>query len=297
MHIKDSTAPALRKSRFVKVIECPRDAMQGWKHPIPTAVKIDYINTLMRVGFDTLDFGSFVSPKVIPQMADTEAVLAGINRPIHDTRLLTIVANRRGAEDACRHPEIGYLGFPFSLSETFQQQNTGASITEAYERVFDIHYLAKQSDKQLVVYLSMAFGNPYKDPYSKDVVYKWAHKLSSVGITSISLSDTVGVATPEEIHALTHHLVTALPDMEIGVHLHSRPGGVTEKIAAALEGGSRRIDGALGGFGGCPVAQDELVGNIDTADIFEYLQKNGYETRIDAALLSEARRMAREIFV
>jgi hydroxymethylglutaryl-CoA lyase len=297
MHIKDSTAPALKDTRFVKVIECPRDAMQGWKRQIPTADKIDYINTLMRVGFDTLDFGSFVSPKAIPQMADTEAVLAGIHRPIHTTRLLAIVANRRGAEAACSHPEIGYLGFPFSVSETFQQQNTGATINESLERVFDIHYLAKQCDKQLVVYLSMAFGNPYKDPYSKDIVYKWAEKLAHMGITTLSLSDTVGLARPEEIHHLTGHLVNALPSIEIGVHLHSRPGEVREKVAAALSAGSRRIDGALGGFGGCPMAQDELVGNLDTVDVIDAIRASGYETTADAAALAEARAMAARIFV
>lgn len=297
MHTKDSTAPALKASRQVKVIECPRDAMQGWKRQIPTKDKIDYINLLLRVGFDTLDFGSFVSPKAIPQMADTEAVLAGLHRPIHTTRLLAIVANRRGAEEACSHPEIGYLGYPFSISETFQQQNTGATIAESLERVFDIHYLAKQSDKQLVVYLSMAFGNPYKDPYSRDIVHQWAHKLATLGVNSISLADTVGLATPSEIFNLTEHLVDSLPHTEIGVHLHSRPGEVREKVAAALEAGSRRIDGALGGFGGCPMAQDELVGNLDTSDIVDYLRAEGYETTIDPEALAEAKAMAATIFV
>ncbi|TDX02221.1 hydroxymethylglutaryl-CoA lyase [Dinghuibacter silviterrae] len=297
MHTKDSTAPALKNNRFVKVIECPRDAMQGWKHQIPTAVKVDYINALLRVGFDTLDFGSFVSPKAIPQMADTEAVLAGLHRPIHDTRLLAIIANRRGAEEACSHPEVGYLGYPFSVSETFQLQNTGATIAESLERVFDIHYLAKQSDKQLVVYLSMAFGNPYGDAYSKDIVYHWAQKLAHMGITSISLADTVGLASPSDIFHLTKHVVDALPEMEIGVHLHSRPGEVSEKVAAALDAGSRRIDGAIGGFGGCPMAQDELVGNLDTSDIVSYLHAHGYETHINGEALDEARAFAGTIFV
>jgi hydroxymethylglutaryl-CoA lyase len=297
MHTKDSTAPALKSSRFVKVIESPRDAMQGWKRLIPTKDKIDYINLLLKVGFDTLDFGSFVSHKAIPQMADTVQVLAGLARPIHDTRLLAIVANVRGAEEASTHPEIGYLGYPFSISETFQQQNTGASIAESFERVGAIQHLCKQSDKQIVVYLSMAFGNPYKDPYSHDLVLSWAHKLAAAGVGSISLADTVGLATPSEVFRLTSHLVSGLPSIEIGVHLHSRAGEESEKIAAALEAGSRRIDGALGGFGGCPFAQDELVGNLNTSDIVDYLSTHGYETHINSEALTEAKAMAAEIFV
>jgi hydroxymethylglutaryl-CoA lyase len=297
MHAKDSTAPALKDSRQVKVIECPRDAIQGWKRLIPTQDKIDYINVLLKVGFDTLDFGSFVSAKAIPQMADTAEVLAGLHRPIHDTRLLAIVANRRGAEEAANHPEIGYMGYPFSVSETFQQQNTGATIAESVERVFDIHYFCKQSDKQLVVYLSMAFGNPYKDPYSHEIVHQWARKLAAMGVTSISLADTVGLATPSDVFHLTKYLVDTLPGLEIGVHLHSRPGEVQEKVAAALEAGSRRIDGALGGFGGCPMAQDELVGNLDTADIVDYLRAHDYQTHINSEALAEAKAMAGTIFV
>lgn len=297
MYTNNSTAPALRDSAFVRIVECPRDAMQGWKRFIPTRDKIDYINLLLKVGFDTLDFGSFVSPKAVPQMADTAEVLAGIQKPIHHTRLLAIIANLRGAEEASTHPEIGYLGYPFSVSETFQQHNTGASIKESLERVHKIHHTCLQRDKQLVVYLSMAFGNPYKDPYSVEIVLQWARKLASIGIGTIALADTVGLATPEEVFTLTKSVVDALPGVEVGVHLHSRPGEGKEKIAAALSAGSRRLDGALGGFGGCPFAQDELVGNLDTTDIFAYLNSEGYQTRVNPEALLEAQAMASKIFV
>jgi hydroxymethylglutaryl-CoA lyase len=294
----NSTAPVLKDSKKVKLIECPRDAIQGWKRLIPTKDKIDYINLLLKVGFDTLDFGSFVSAKAIPQMADTLEVLAGIHRPIHTTRLLAIVANLRGAEEASTHPEIGYMGYPFSVSETFQKQNTGASIAESVERVKDIHHLCKQRDKQLVVYLSMAFGNPYGDPYSIELVHEWAQKIADiVGVGSLSLADTVGLASPSQVYNLTKYLVEALPLTEIGVHLHSRPGEVDEKVAAALEAGSRRIDGALGGFGGCPMARDELVGNLNMADIIDYLHAHDFESGIDREALVEAEVMAREIFI
>jgi hydroxymethylglutaryl-CoA lyase len=296
MHTKDSTAPVLKHSKYVRLVECPRDAMQGWKTFIATKDKIDYINLLLKVGFDTLDFGSFVSEKAIPQMADTLDVLKGIRKPIHRTRLLAIVANQRGAEEASTHPEIGYMGYPFSVSETFQQLNTNSSIAESFERVGKIHHLCKQRDKQLVVYLSMAFGNPYQDPHSLEIVHHWAQKLASIGIGSISLADTVGLATPGEVYHLTKFMVDAMPGVEIGVHLHSRPGETKEKVAAALSAGSRRIDGALGGFGGCPMAQDELVGNLNTADIVEYLTSEGFETLINHEALLEAQAMASQIF-
>jgi len=281
----------------VRLIECPRDAMQGWKRLIPVKEKISYLNLLLKVGFDTLDFGSFVSPKAIPQMADTAEVLAGLQRPIHTTRLLAIVANYRGAEEASAHPEIGFLGFPFSISETFQQQNTGSSIAESVERVRDMHHLCKQRDKQLVVYLSMAFGNPYKDPYSPEMVFDWARRLAQMGITIISLADTVGLATPSEVCNITRTLVDGLPSVEIGVHLHSHPLEFQEKLAAALNGGSRRIDGAIGGFGGCPMAGDELVGNLNTAGIVRYMEASGYTTGINHEALEEAEAMAARLFI
>jgi hydroxymethylglutaryl-CoA lyase len=287
----------MTETQFVKIIECPRDAIQGWKQLIPTKVKIDYYNLLLKVGFDTLDMGSFVSAKVIPQMADTDEVLAGLDRPIHTTRLLTIVANRRGADAASEHPEIGFMGYPFSLSDTFQQQNTGATMAESLERVKDIHHLCKQRDKQLVVYLSMAFGNPYKDPYSAELVREWGQQIAAIGVRVISLADTVGLATPEEVLQITRSLVAALPEVEIGVHLHSQPGAVGEKVAAALQGGARRIDGALGGFGGCPMAGNELIGNLNTTEVVRYLHAHGFSTGVDQEILAEAEEMAMKIFV
>lgn len=281
----------------VKLIECPRDAMQGWKRLIPAREKIDYLNLLLKVGFDTLDFGSFVSTKAIPQMADTVEVLAGLQRPIHTTRLLAIVANHRGAEEASAHPEIGFLGFPFSISETFQQQNTGSSVAESVERVKDMHHLCKQRDKQLVVYLSMAFGNPYKDPYSMEMVFDWARKLAAMGITTISLADTVGLATPSEVYNITRTVIEGLPSVEIGVHLHSHPLAYEEKLAAALNAGCRRIDGAVGGFGGCPMAGSELVGNLDMVDVVRYLEATGYTTGVNHEALEEAEAMAAHIFI
>ncbi len=296
MHTANSTAPFLKDSKKVKLVECPRDAMQGWKTIIPTKDKIDYLNLLLKVGFDTLDFGSFVSSKAIPQMSDTEAVLEGLQHPIHYTRLLAIVANARGAEEASAHPEIGFLGFPFSVSETFQQMNTGAGIMESLLRLKDIFFMCKHRDKQMVLYLSMAFGNPYKEAYSIDTVVHWAQKMAALGVNCISLADTIGLATPSQIYNLTKTLVDLLPLTEIGVHLHSRPGEEDEKIAAVLEAGSRRIDGALGGFGGCPMAQDELVGNLNTRSIITYLEKHGYDTGINHEALAEAEAMAAEIF-
>jgi len=280
----------------VKLIECPRDAIQGWKRLIPTKEKIDYLNLLLKVGFDTLDFGSFVSHKAIPQMADTLEVLAGLQRPIHTTRLLAIVANMRGADEASEQPIIGFLGFPFSVSATFQQQNTGSTIKDSVESVKDMQFLCRQRDKQLVVYLSMAFGNPYKDPYSVDIVLDWARKMATMGVSVISLADTVGLATPGEVYNLTKTLVEELKGVEIGVHLHSEPEAYKEKVAAALNAGCRRIDGALGGFGGCPLAQNELVGNLNMADIIEYLESSGYETGINHEALTEAEAMAAHIF-
>lgn len=281
----------------VKLIECPRDAMQGWKRLIPTGEKIDYLNLLLKVGFDTLDFGSFVSPKAIPQLADTTDVLRGLQRPIHATRLLAIVANYRGAEEASAHPEIGFLGFPFSVSETFQQQNTGSSIAESVERVKDIHHLCKQRDKQLVVYLSMAFGNPYHDPYSMELVLDWAAKLAHMGIGVLSLADTVGLAAPSEVYNITKALVDGLPSVEIGVHLHSQPLGFEDKVAAALNAGCRRLDSAIGGFGGCPMAGTDLVGNLNTGDLVQYLEGAGYTTGIDREALEEAQAMAGHVFI
>jgi len=250
--------------------------MQGWKTFIPTQTKVDYLNQLLKVGFDTIDFGSFVSPKAIPQMADTAEVLSQLDLSGTSSKLLAIVANMRGAEEACMHPEINYLGFPLSLSETFQQKNTNRSIAEAMDVVQDIQNLCTRSGKELVVYLSMGFGNPYGDPYEPSLVAEFVEKLDIMGISIISLADTVGVSSPDNISALFQELIPAFPHIEFGAHLHSTRSTALIKIEAAYQSGCRRIDGALNGYGGCPMAEDELVGNIATETILGYLEgQNG----------------------
>ncbi|RYY66837.1 MAG: hydroxymethylglutaryl-CoA lyase [Chitinophagaceae bacterium] len=281
----------------LKIVECPRDAMQGWKTFIPTAKKIQYLNTLLRVGFDTLDFGSFVSPKAIPQMADTADVLPQLNTAASRSKLLAIVANVRGAESAVSYAPVRYLGFPFSVSETFQQRNTNASIAEGLERVNEIQQLCVAHGKELVVYLSMGFGNPYGDPWSEEVVLDWARTIAALGVPILSLADTVGLATPEQIEAVTRHVVKALPGTEIGVHLHASADGWREKVEAAYEAGCRRFDGALKGIGGCPMANDALVGNMNTEWLIRYFSEKGHNLQLDAQALDEALQLANEIFV
>ncbi|HET6995471.1 MAG TPA: hydroxymethylglutaryl-CoA lyase, partial [Chitinophagaceae bacterium] len=246
----------------VKLIECPRDAMQGWKTFIPTDRKIEYINSLLNVGFDTIDFGSFVSPKAIPQMADTKDVIPKLEIGNPDTKLLAIIANLRGAEEASIYDAINYLGFPFSVSETFQQRNTNSSIQESLGRVEEIQNLCVKTGKQLVIYISMAFGNPYGDLYDEEIVFEWVNRIVGMDVGIISLADTVGVAEPEQVYDMTRYLIESLPGTEIGVHLHSTPGNWREKLDAAVKAGCRRFDGALKGIGGCPMADDELVGNM-----------------------------------
>ncbi len=255
----------------MQLIECPRDAMQGIHAFIPTEIKINYLNKLLRVGFHTLDVGSFVSPKAIPQMADTAQVLAGLNLTDTRTRLLAIIANMRGAREAAAHKTIDYLGYPLSISETFQQRNTNKSISQALEDVAAIQALCKEQDKQLVVYISMAFGNPYNDPYSLDYLEQFAGVLASLEVDVVSLSDTVGVATPAQLSEVFTKLSTTYPAMPMGVHLHSNPATAAAKITAALQAGCTRFDGAVLGYGGCPMAKDELTGNIDTATIIAAL--------------------------
>jgi hydroxymethylglutaryl-CoA lyase len=278
------------------LVECPRDAMQGWPHIIPTAKKIAYLNALLKVGFDVLDFGSFVSAKAIPQMADTAAVLEGLEWAGSKTKLLAIVANFRGAEEAASHDAIRYLGFPFSVSETFQLRNTNKTIEGSFATVEEMQTLCADMDKELVVYLSMGFGNPYGDPWSEEIVYEWAAALSRLGVRTLSLADTVGVATPEQVFSVTDFLVRELPGHSIGVHLHSAAHNRKAKIDAALEAGCRRFDGALKGIGGCPMAGDELVGNMDTERMIEYFQQEGFLTGVDEDALAEAGRLAAEIF-
>jgi len=281
----------------IKLIECPRDAMQGWKNFIPTTDKIRYINSLLKVGFDTIDFGSFVSSKAIPQMADTADVVTKLNLGDSKSKLLAIIANKRGAEDAVQFDQISYLGFPFSVSETFQQRNTNSSISESLIRVEEIQNLCKKNNKELVVYISMGFGNPYGDSWSEEIVFDWVNKLIGLDIQIISLADTVGLATADQVHRITEYLVKNLPEREIGVHLHSRPDNWKEKINAALKAGAYRFDGALKGIGGCPMADDELVGNMNTEFLIPYFQEKKLLKGINKDALSESLGIAAEIFI
>jgi hydroxymethylglutaryl-CoA lyase len=281
----------------IKIIECPRDAMQGWKNFIPTEKKIEYINALLQVGFDTIDFGSFVSAKAIPQMADTAEVLKGLRMEKTTSKLLAIIANTRGAKDAVAYETIQYLGFPFSVSETFQQRNTNSSIEQSLKTVEEIQGLCIKNNKQLVIYISMGFGNPYGDPYSEEIVYKWAYDLSQMGLKIISLADTVGMATAEQINAMTKYLIATLPETEIGVHLHSATHNRKEKLQAAVDAACMRYDGAMKGIGGCPMANDELVGNMDTEWLYDYLQKYFIAPRLDDEALATCSRLATEIFI
>ena len=281
----------------LKLIECPRDAMQGWHHFIPTEKKIIYINALLEVGFDTIDFGSFVSPKAIPQMADTVAVLKGLKMETSKTKLLGIIANFRGATDAIVFDEISYLGFPFSLSETFQQRNTNSTIRHSFDTVSNIQNLCVKNNRQLVVYISMGFGNPYGDPYDESVVFEWVNKLAELDIKIISLADTVGVATKDQVLSITNYVINALPAVEIGVHLHSAPHNRREKLAAALEAGCKRFDAAIMGIGGCPMAADDLVGNMDTEIMIKQFQRSGYNLNINFDQLAKCTQLASEIFI
>ena len=281
----------------IALIECPRDAMQGWPHIIPTEKKTEYLNALLKVGFDTLDFGSFVSPQAIPQMADTAEVLAGLDIQDSGTKLLAIIANFRGASAAASHDAIRYLGFPFSVSETFQLRNTNKTIEGSFATVEEIQDLCIKMDKELVVYLSMGFGNPYGDPWSEEVVFEWADALSRIGVRTLSLADTVGLATPGQVFSLTDYLIRQLPDHTIGVHLHSTHHNRKAKIDAALQAGCRRFDGALKGIGGCPMAGDELVGNMDTEWMIPYFEKKHLLPGIHKEALQESLRLATQIFV
>lgn len=271
--------------------------MQGWKHQIPARRKIEYINSLLKVGFDTIDFGSFVSPKAIPQMADTGEVIQQLDLSGTNTRLLAIIANQRGAEEASVYEAISYLGFPFSVSETFQQRNTNSSIEESFERVEDIQNLCVKTGKQLVVYISMGFGNPYGDPYSEEIVFEWVNRMVALDIQIISLADTVGLATPQQVYDITAYLEESLPGIEVGVHLHSTPSNWKEKLEAAVRAGCRRFDGALKGIGGCPMANDELVGNMNTEWMIDHLEGQGYQLHLDKEALENSLRIASEIFI
>jgi len=280
----------------IDLVECPRDAFQGWKSEVPTDLIVRYLNTLLKVGFHTLDFGSFVSAKAVPQMAVTDEVLYGLDTKGSKTRLLAIIANTRGAVEAAAHTHIDYLGFPFSISDTFQLRNTNSTIEESMQRVEEIQNICTRNGKKLVIYISMAFGNPYGDPYSEAIVFKWVEKMIRMGIEIISLADTVGLATPEQVYDITRMLVSVLPNTEIGVHLHSRRYNWKEKIDAALKANCRRFDGALKGIGGCPMANDDLVGNMNTELLIPYFESLGLLEGINHEALTEASALANEIF-
>lgn len=283
-------------SRKIKLIECPRDAMQGWPHFIPGELKIQYINSLLKVGFDTIDFGSFVSPKAIPQMADTHEVADKLDISNTSTKLLAIIANERGADEALKHGIISCIGFPFSISETFQLRNTNSTVVESLHRVAAIQEKCIQHNKQLVVYISMGFGNPYGDAYHEDIVLHWIEKITALGITVVSLADTVGLATPEQVFSITKSVIEKFPGIETGVHLHSAPVNRTAKIDAAFKAGCNRFDGALMGIGGCPMANDELVGNMDTEQLIAYFSKAGSALPVNQQALQESINIAATIF-
>lgn len=280
----------------MKIVECPRDAMQGIHDFIPTDKKVAYINSILKCGFDTVDFGSFVSPKAIPQMRDTAQVLEQLELSNTNSRLLAIVANTRGAEDAVEFEEISYLGFPFSISETFQQRNTNSSISESITRVEEIQDLCVRNKKELVVYISMAFGNPYGDEWSSDVAINWTKRLAQMGIKIIALSDTIGVSNPNNIRTLFSKLIPEFPGVEIGAHLHTTPTTWEEKVNAAYLAGCRRFDSAIKGFGGCPMATDKLTGNMPTENLLQYFKKKNIETGIDDVAFNIAMELSGSTF-
>ena len=282
----------------VKIIECPRDAMQGIKsHFITTEKKALYINSLLKVGFDTIDFGSFVSPKAIPQMRDTAAVLAKLDLSKTQSKLLAIIANVRGANDASQFEEINYLGYPFSISENFQMRNTHKTIQESIGTLDAILNIAEKTNKEVVTYLSMGFGNPYGDPWNVELVGEWTEKLSKMGIKIISLSDTIGSSTPEIIAYLFSNLIPAYPALEFGAHLHTTPDKWHEKVDAAFKAGCNRFDGAIKGYGGCPMAKEELTGNMPTEKLLSYFTTQKAATNIKPMSFESAYNKALEVFL
>ena len=278
----------------MKLIECPRDAMQGWHRQISTEEKVNYLNALLQVGFDTIDFGSFVSPKAIPQMADTALLIPQLKPS--KSKLLAIVANQRGAEEAVVFDEVDYLGYPFSISETFQIRNTNKTIKDSMELVDSLQELCIKNSKQLVVYISMGFGNPYGDPFNESIALQWVDELVKMNIHTISLADTVGVATPDVITRLFASLIPAYPTVEFGAHFHSAPHNWEEKVAAAYEQGCRRFDSAIKGIGGCPMANDELVGNLATENLLDYCVRQHEALKLDTAALKVAQQIADRVF-
>jgi hydroxymethylglutaryl-CoA lyase len=281
----------------IKITECPRDAMQGIIEFIPTKIKADYINSIIACGFDTIDFGSFVSPKAIPQLKDTAEVLSLLNLSNSKSKLLSIVGNLRGAETAVQFDEIQYIGFPFSISETFLKRNINSDINDAYNRVIEIQELCTKHNKELVVYISMAFGNPYNDEWNSDIACFWTEKLASNEIKTIMLADTIGVSEPKNITYLFSNLIPEFPDIEIGAHLHTTPDKWKEKTEAAYNSGCRKFDGAIKGFGGCPMAQDKLTGNMPTEKMIEYFVSRKIELPVNNNAFIYAQSLATEIFL
>ena len=280
----------------IKITECPRDAMQGLIPFVPTSIKAAYINLLLQVGFDTIDFGSFVSAKAIPQMRDTADVLSKLDLGNTQSKLLAIIANYRGAEDASQYNEITYLGYPFSISETFQLRNTNTTIEQAFDNVKRINELCAAKNKTLLIYLSMGFGNPYGDEWNAQIVQQWTENMVNEGITNIALSDTIGIATPQQITELYPQISQQFPQAQIGVHLHSTPDTWQEKIAAAYKSGCRKFDAALKGYGGCPMAKDELTGNIATENLIAYLQSQNEPLGFNLDSLNEAMDYSGKVF-
>ncbi|WP_321826803.1 hydroxymethylglutaryl-CoA lyase [Maribacter dokdonensis] len=280
----------------IKIVECPRDAMQGIKKFIPTDEKLRYLQSLLGCGFDTLDFGSFVSPKAIPQMVDTAEVLSKLDLSKTKSKLLSIVANVRGAEDAVTHAEVDYLGFPFSISENFQMRNTHKTIAQSVETLQEIFNIADAANKEVVTYISMGFGNPYGDPWNVEIVGEWTERLAKMGAKILSLSDTVGSSDPETISYLFSNLIPKYPNIEFGAHLHTTPTKWHEKVAAAYESGCKRFDGAIQGFGGCPMAKDDLTGNMPTEKMLSYFTSQKVATGVNAMTFEAAYNKATELF-
>ena len=281
----------------ITLVECPRDAMQGWAHFIPTERKVKYLNSLLKVGFDVLDFGSFVSAKAIPQLADTKEVIPQLDLSNTKTKLLAIIANTRGAEDAVQYEQISYLGFPFSISETFQMRNTNKTIAESLKQVEEIQNLCVQKNKELVIYISMGFGNPYGDLYDAQVAIDWFRRLTQLGVKTIAMSDTVGVAKPETIEYIFKSLVPEFNNINIGAHFHSTIDTWEEKLQAAYNNGCLRFDSSLKGIGGCPMAEDELVGNIATENIVAWCDRNNIPLKLNREAFAASWQMAAEIFI
>jgi hydroxymethylglutaryl-CoA lyase len=284
-------------NKKITLVECPRDAMQGWSHFIPTTDKIAYLNALLKVGFDVLDFGSFVSAKAIPQLADTKEVIPSLDLSGTKTKLLAIIANTRGAEEAVQYDEITYLGFPFSISETFQMRNTNKTIAQSLEQIEEMQRLCVQYGKELVVYISMGFGNPYGDEYNADIAIKWVGRLAALGVKTIAMADTVGVAAPDNISYIFNKLVPEFKDVHIGAHFHSTAQSWQEKIQSAYDAGCLRYDSAMKGIGGCPMAKDELVGNIATENIVGWCTEKNIPLELNMDAFWEAHAIAGRIFI